>query len=222
MTAPGRHDHHFATAHLREGLGRRTLRGGAVTMAAQGGKVVLQIGTIAVLARLLSPQDFGLYAIAAAVMTFMEIFKDLGLNMATVQRAELTQRQVSTLFWVNLGLAGTIGLLTAALAPLFGWFYDEPPLVDIMLCLAGAFLLTGVGTQHLALLRRQMRFSLVAGLQTVAEVFAMAAAVAAALAGMEYWALVVQRLVWAAVTGLGAWLACDWRPPGHAGPRRTC
>jgi len=217
--APTGPERHLSTAHLRRDLGRRSVRGGIVTVTAQIVKIVIQLAALVVLARLLSPTEFGLYAIAAVLMTLFEMFKDLGLSLATVQRAEISQRQVSTLFWLNVLLGALIAGVTAALGPLAGQLYGEPALSEILYWLAGSFLLTGVGTQHQALLRRQMRFGALAVLQTAAEVAALAAAVAAAVAGLGFWALVVQRLVWALLMGPGAWAVCGWRP-GRPGPFR--
>ncbi|MGE0096340.1 MAG: lipopolysaccharide biosynthesis protein [Alphaproteobacteria bacterium] len=207
------------TEHLLADLKVRSVRGGAVTVAAQIVKMVAQFAAIVVLARLLEPSAFGLVAMTAAAVAFLELFKDLGLSAATVQRPVLTHAQVSTMFWLNVGLGFLAAALTAALAPLLAWFYGESALIDITLCLAVGFIVSGLSTQHMALLRRQMRFGALASLQVGAELVGMAAAVAAALAGMGYWALVVQRLAWVVVLTAGAWCVCAWRP-GRAGPLR--
>ena len=207
------------TGHLLADLKVRSVRGGAVTVAAQIVKMAAQFAAIVVLARLLDPSAFGLVAMTAAAVAFLELFKDLGLSAATVQRPVLTHAQVSTMFWLNVGLGFVAAGLTAALAPLLAWFYGEHALIDITLCLAAGFIISGLSTQHMALLRRQMRFGALAALQVGAELAGMAAAIAAALAGMGYWALVVQRLVWVVFLTVGAWCICAWRP-GRAGPLR--
>lgn len=202
----------LATDHLLADLKERSVRGGAVTIAAQIVKMAAQFTTIIVLARLLAPSAFGLVAMTAAAVAFLELFKDLGLSAATVQRPVLTHGQVSTMFWLNVGLGLLAAALTAALAPLLARFYGEHALVGITLCLAAGFIVSGFSTQHLALLRRQMRFGALAALQVGSELAGMAAAIGAALAGAGYWALVVQRLVWVAVLTAGAWSLCAWRP----------
>lgn len=209
----------LGTEHLLADLKGRSVRGGAVTVAAQIVKMVAQFATIAVLARLLEPSAFGLVAMTAAAVAFLELFKDLGLSAATIQRPALTHAQVSTMFWLNTALGVLAAALTAALAPLLAWFYGESALIDITLCLALGFIVSGLSTQHMALLRRQMRFGALAFLQVGAELVGMAAAIGAALAGMGYWALVVQRLAWVLILTVGAWWLCAWRP-GRAGPLR--
>ena len=96
---------HFDTEHLKGDLKRRSVRGGAFTMGAQGSKFFLQLGSTIILARLLTPADFGLVAMVTAVTGFAMMFKDLGLSMATVQREQITHAQVSTLFWINVALS---------------------------------------------------------------------------------------------------------------------
>lgn len=207
------------TEHLLADLKGRSVRGGAVTVAAQIVKMMAQFAAIAVLARLLEPSAFGLVAMTAATVAFLELFKDLGLSAATVQRPVLTHAQISTMFWLNVALGMLAASLTAALAPLLAWFYGERALIDITLCLALGFIVSGLSTQHMALLRRQMRFGALAFLQVGAELVGMAAAIGAALAGAGYWALVVQRLAWVVVLTTGSWCLCAWRP-SRAGPLR--
>lgn len=87
----------FDIDHLDKNFKHTTLRGGAITFTAQIIKLVLQTASTMILARLLTPQDFGLIAMVAAFTGFILIFKDLGLSMATIQKAEITHEQVSTL-----------------------------------------------------------------------------------------------------------------------------
>jgi len=77
---------------------RRSVRGGAVTIGAQAVKFILNTGSTMILARLLTPADFGLIAMVSAFTEFVNLFKDLGLSMATVQKENITHQQVSTLF----------------------------------------------------------------------------------------------------------------------------
>jgi PST family polysaccharide transporter len=205
--------------HLQADLLGRSLRGGAVTLGAQLIKVAAQACAIVVLARLLAPGDFGRFAMVAVFLTALEVFKDLGLSTAMVQRREVSPDQIDTLFWLNVGLGAAATALTVALGPLLALMFREPELDLIASAVAAAFLFTGLSVQHLALLRRQMRFTTLATVQVSAEVVGIAAAIGAAFTGVGIWALVVQRLAWAAATAAGAWIACDWRP-GRPGPLR--
>ena len=97
-------------------------------------------------------------------------------------------------------------------APLLAQFYGQPDLEAVTEWLALGFVLSGLTVQHWALLRRQMRFSAIAGLETAADVAGFAVAIALALAGKGYWALVAQRLVSPGLLLAGSWTVCRWRP----------
>src|SRR5689334_8021867 len=91
-----------------EGLKEKVIRGGAAKLVAQAGVFVLRIGFIAVMARLLGPEDFGLVAMVVAVTSFYDLFTSAGLSLAAVQRATITEEQVHSLFWVNLLVGATL------------------------------------------------------------------------------------------------------------------
>src|SRR6266478_2684414 len=150
-------ERHLSTDHLLTNLRQRTISSGLVTAAAQGAQFFMNLAYIMVLARLLVPQDFGLFAMVTTVMGFLFIFQDAGLSTATVQRQDITHAQVSNLFWVNVAVGAVITLLVAASAPAVAWFYREPRLVGITLVLSASFLLASSAVQHIALLNRQMR-----------------------------------------------------------------
>ena len=145
---PNRHSHYFRTDHLRVDLEARAARGGAVTITTQAGRFVITIAATSVMARLLTPQDYGLIGMVAVVMGFVSIYKDLGLTSVTVQKKEITSDQISTLFWVNVALSLGISLCTVLTAPLVALFYGEPRLTLITIFTTFGFLLSGLTIQH--------------------------------------------------------------------------
>lgn len=181
-------------------------------MIAQGAKLLLQVGAMATLARLLVPQDFGLVAMVTVVIGFAALFKDLGLSMATVQKAQVTHEQVSNLFWINLGFSALMVALTAAVSPLVAWFYGEPRLTGITAALSGLILFGGLAAQHQALLTRQMKFGRIAAADVGGLVVGTAAGIVAAWLGAGYWALVVMQVATSFATAAGFWGLCRWRP----------
>ncbi|WP_193195742.1 lipopolysaccharide biosynthesis protein [Nostoc sp. MG11] len=207
-----KNDKYFRTDHLKADLKGRSVRGGAITMVAQVLKFSLNLVSNVVLARLLTPQDYGLIGMVTAVIGFVGLFKDLGLSMATVQKEEINHEQVSTLFWVNVALSLTAALITAAIAPGIAWFYNEPRLIWITLALSVGIIFGGFSVQHSALLNRQMQYKALVFNDVRAMVIGILAALVAAWYGLGYWALVILPLVsgFAGVTGL--WIACAWRP----------
>jgi PST family polysaccharide transporter len=205
-------ERYFCTNHLMTDLKGRSLRGGVVTVASQMCKFLLNMAAIVVLARLIAPEDFGLIAMVATVTNLVVVFKDMGLSMATVQRAEINHAQVSTLFWVNVVFSLAIALLIAALAPAIAWFYGEPRLTPITLVLASGLALSGLMVQHEALMRRQMQFTDLATLQIVSMLVGTGTAIVLALHGAGYWALVLKQLAEQITSTVGVWMMCGWRP----------
>jgi PST family polysaccharide transporter len=205
-------DAHLRIDHLRADLKRRSVRGGAITLAAQGAKVALNLATAVVLARLLSPVEFGIVAMATAVVYFLLPLVDLGLPVATVQREEIDHAQVSALFWVNLALSIAGAALLVAVAPALAAFYDEPVLAHVTPALAAALVLAGAGAQHHAILRRQMRWGPAAAVDVASLAAGLGVGAALALAGAGPWALVASHLAIHLTSTAGAWIACGWRP----------
>lgn len=205
-------DRHLRIDQLGDDIKRRSLRGGAIAFGAQGLKFVIQFGTVIVLARLLPPEAFGLIAMVAALNTVLDLIKEFGLSAATIQKPDITHSQVSGLFWINTAIGCLIALGLYVAAPSIAEFYGRPELPGVTRWLALGFVLSGLTTQHWALLRRQMRFGAVAVLETGAELLGFAAGIALAALGAGYWALVVQRLVGPVLTLIGCWSLCGWRP----------
>jgi len=213
---------YLRTDHVLGDIKRRTVSSGVITVAAQGIQFVLNLVSIMILARLLTPKDFGLYAMVTAVMGYVMVFKDAGLSTATVQREGLTHQQVSNLFWINIVLSGTLSLVVAASAPVVAWFYGEPRLVAITLILSSTFFLSGLTIQHIALLKRQMRFTAVAFIQVTSMLAGVVVGVSMAWSGYNYWALVISNVVAVAVTIPLTWCAIPWwpqLPSRHSGTR---
>jgi PST family polysaccharide transporter len=208
----------FQIDHLKHDLKGRAARGGAVIAGAQIIRQTVSIGSSIILARLLGPENSGLIAMAAVLIGFIESFSDLGLSAATVQRAEINQKQVSTLFWINMAVSLVLALITASLAPAIAWFYNDPRLTLITLALGSAFLFDGLTAQHRALLDRQMRYTSLSILGIVSTIVSNGAGILAALAGFGYWSLVIMKLASEPVQIIGIWYLCPWQP---GGPSRT-
>src|SRR5882724_3464866 len=196
---------HLRTDHLLTDLKGRTISGAFITVAAQGAQFLLNLASIMVLARLLTPKDFGLYAMVTTVTGFLWMFQDAGLSTATVQRQKITHEQVSNLFWVNVGVGGVITLLVAASAPAVAWFYREPRLVGITLVLSANFLLASSAVQHIALLNRQMRFKVIAGIDVISMLAGYLTGIGMALREYGYWALVGANVTQVAIKLVMTW-----------------
>jgi PST family polysaccharide transporter len=202
--------------HLIDDVGRRSRRGGVILLSAQAVRMAGQIGTLVVLARLLPPRAFGLLAMVAAIGMVLDLVKEFGLSAATIQKQDITQAQVSALFWINAGVGAAVGAGLFLSAPLLARFYDQPDLANVTRWMSLAFVASALTVQHWALLRRQMRFTSIAALETVADYASFATGIGLAIAGAGYWALVAQRLVPPLMLLAGSWLLCRWRPSAPA------
>lgn len=211
MTTTQREDY-FRTDHLKLNLGGRTARGGVIAILSQGLKFVITIAATSVMARLLTPQDYGLVGMVAFFTVFVSMYKDLGLSAATVQRSEISSEQISTLFWVNVLLSFGITLFTATIAPLVAWFYGEPQLTWITVVTALGFIISGVAVQHEALLRRQMRYFALAMIGLTSMAVGYVVGIILAWHGFRYWALVASQLAVAATSTLLVFSFCRWMP----------
>jgi len=205
-------DIYFEDHRESRDLGRRAVRGGVVSVAMQYGNGVLQILAAIILARLLTPADFGLVAIITVLTSFAPFLIDFGLGDATTQRSKITPSQISSLFWLSVGVGLVVGGALAASSPLIAAVYHQPELEPIALCTSITFVLWGASNQHLALLRRTMQFGRIARIQLLGSLAGIATAVAMALHGYGYWALVARPIVNALCVVAGAWLGCPWRP----------
>jgi O-antigen/teichoic acid export membrane protein len=205
-------DRHFDTSHLNQRLKHRIMHGGAVMLSAQVIKFALRTVGTALLARLLLPVDFGLIAMVAIVTAFADMFKDAGLSMATVQREKITQEQISTLFWINAVLSAAIALLLCLLAPLVSLAYHEPKLTKITMIAGTATFFSGLAIQHQALLKRQMKFGLLAAADVFAIVVGMTVAITMAMKHMGCWSLVGMTVSTAIASSFACWILSGWVP----------
>ena len=193
-------------------LKERAVRGGFAKMCAQGANFALRVVSLMVLARLLDPKDFGLVGMVTAITGVLSLFRDFGLSSATVQRGDVTDHQVSTLFWINMLVGSMLWLFLSAMAPLISRFYREPRLLSVTLVLATSFLFNAAGVQHTARLQRQMRFTLLSFIDITSLILSISTGIGMAAVGYGYWALVAMTLASPIVTTACCWLATTWVP----------
>ncbi len=205
------HDH-FETSHLKAGMRRRSVRAAAVTLFSQGGRFALSAISTMVLARLLRPDDFGLFAMAVTMLALLIVLRDLGLATATVQREDLTQEIVSSLFWINSLFGIVLAAAAVGTAPIVAWFFQDERLTAVAIALGGMTAIEGFVVQHRALLRRQMRFKAIAYAQLAAEAVGIVAGIVAAKLGAGYWSLVILRITTSVIRAILIWVICPWRP----------
>lgn len=194
------------------------VRGGGATVFSSALGLVIQIVGTVVLARLLTPGDFGLVTM---VTTFSLLLSNFGLNgftEAIIQRDTIDHSLVSNVFWVNLGAGFLLTVAFAASGSLLAIFYSNPLVARIALGMSLTILLTSVSVLHLALLKRALQFPLVAANDVVARVLMVAVSILLGHLGWKYWSLVAGSVVQSFAQAAGAWYMCRWIP---GRPRRV-
>jgi O-antigen/teichoic acid export membrane protein len=193
-------------------LKRRAVRGVLAKLSGQAAAFGLRAMFVVVLARLLDPKDFGLVAMVTAVTGIYDLFTHAGLSMATIQKAEISNEQVSTLFWINILVGIVLGLLCLATAPILVAFYNEPRLFWITLVMSTGFLINAAGVQHFALLERQLRYVAITAIGVFVQVASLCVGIGMALGGFGYWALVGAAIVQPVVSTICVWAVASWIP----------
>jgi PST family polysaccharide transporter len=192
-------------------LSHRAAKGASKMAFSQLIRIVLQLAGIIVLARLLLPSDYGLIAMATALIGIAEVLRDFGLAPAAIQSRTLSAAERSNLVWANSALGLILGALVACAAWPISALYGDDRLVPIILALAPIFFLNGISTQFRADLSRSMQFGRMAIIEISTQAIALLTGITAALVGFGYWAIVCQQLVQAISTLLLVVASSPWR-----------
>lgn len=191
---------------------QRSVAGAAATVARRVATQVIQLGATVLLARLLTPSETGLVAMVAAVTGFGGLLADLALTNVTARLPQLTHSQSSNLFWLRLLLSTLVTCIVFVAAPLVSHFYGDPRATAALSVLAIGIVLNALGAQHAALLRRNLRFVVMARVAVASAAVTAGVSVVAALQGLGYWALIAGALAGSTCSLLLLWHGCQWRP----------
>ena len=203
---------YFTENKAYAGLGRASLHSGVIFIAARGANIFVQLASTILLARILSPHDFGLVAMVLALVGFAPMLIDLGTSEASTQKTHITEAEISTLFWLNIAISLGLTMLLIASGDGIARIFGEPSLTGIAQALSVTFVLTAMSTQHSALMRRAMQFHRIAMIDISANLVGSFASVVLAIAGWGYWSLVAKPIVTAAWTAVAVWMNCRWLP----------
>ncbi len=172
----------------------------------------LVLVTTAVLARLLTPEEFGVIGFATVVITYLTVMRDLGLGGALIQRRDDIEDAADTVFWINIALGAVLSGITVAIAPWIAGYFEEPQVTSLLRVLGLTFLLQSLGTTHLVRLQRELAFAR----KVIPDVGQAAVrgivSIAAAAAGFGAWSLVAGQLAGVATSAALAWVVMPWRP----------
>lgn len=193
-------------------VGSKIRSGVAWKIASQVTLQVSRMVVALVLARLLAPDDWGLAAMVFVFSGFVVVFTDNALGTALIQRRTLHEGDRSTVFWIGTacGLALAVGGIALA-APLAS-FYGRPEIRPLFAAVSVGFLVSALGTTHMALMAREMQFRRLELRQIAATVTGAVAGITIAVEGFGAWAIVGQQLAEAAVSTVLLWYLLRWRP----------
>jgi O-antigen/teichoic acid export membrane protein len=172
----------------------------------------LQFVVSIILARLLTPEEFGTVALLYLFTGIAGVFIDSGFSAALVQRQDVTHTDESTVFWFSLGMGAATAALLWLVAPWIAGFYGQPVLVPLTAILAISLLINSLGSIHMTLLTKRLDFKTPMKVGAAATSVSGLVAVGMATSGFGIWALASQVLAASIVTTALLWLLSRWRP----------
>ncbi len=193
-------------------LSSRTVSGIKWTSVSQFGRQIVQWGTTLVLVRLLSPSDFGLVGMAIGVTGFVTLFKDLGTSAAVIQKKNISEETLSSIFWLNVGIGLLATIVIFCISPWIALFYHEPRVVSLLRALSLTFFFSGLGVVHQSLLEKELAFNRLALFEIISTLVGCMVAIGFALKGGNVWSLVYQTLVSTVMMTSLLWIFGSWKP----------
>ena len=197
-----------------EDLKRKTASGGVYTVATQTAGFLVTFTITPILTRILPPEDFGVIGMAAFFIGFAAMFTDAGLTSATIQRKNISNQDLSNLFWVSTSLGIFISITLALCAPLIVLLYSEPRVKAVIYLGGLGFTFAGIRMQSLAILRRNLDFKAVAYIRLATLISGAVFTISIAVWTKSYLALAIGPVVGSAIGTIFAFSLNPWRPSG--------
>ncbi len=193
-------------------MSKQIVKAGTWSIIGQFTKLMIKFGVNIALARLLTPKEFGLIGMVSVIIALLTSLGELGLFSSLIQKKEVNQKELSSVFWVSMLLGIAICLLLYFTAPLIVIFYHEEALLPIIRALSLIFLFNSLILTHNAILTKQLNFKRMELFSTISVVVASLVSLSMAFLNFGVWALVAQQVV-ASVINVGLiWLYEKWRP----------
>ncbi len=165
-----------------------------------------------IMARYLSPIDYGLIAAVTSILGVTFFFGDLGLGTAAIQKKNITLTQQNTLFWANSLCGFVVAVLICILAPMITMFAKDDRCYSITVFMSAVFLINGLGVQHLSKLKRDLRFKNIALSDLTATFLSSIIGIILSLKGYKYWSLVWCQVTYSFFLNGVYWLYAKWLP----------
>jgi O-antigen/teichoic acid export membrane protein len=193
-------------------LRARVMRGLAWVAASQVVFHITRAIAAILIARLLTPDEYGLAALAIVFASLVMIFSDLALGAALIQRPSLSEHDKNTAFWVTVGSGVAFTALGIGLAGPIAGLYGQPEAEPLLVALSGSFIITALGATQLTLMMREMDFRQTELLALAGSLVGAGCGVALAATGAGSWAIIAQFVAGAIVTTALVWLRSSWYP----------
>lgn len=165
-----------------------------------------------ILARLLSPTDFGIYALTLVFISLSNVLVDGGFSTALVQRPQITREEETAVFWYNLIVALLLTGAIVGMAPFVARLFGHPVLESLLYATAAVIPINAMTSVPAAMLQRHLRFDLVAKSGLTASICSGLMAVVVAMNGIGIWTFVYQAITYAVINTVLLWLLSGWRP----------
>lgn len=165
-----------------------------------------------ILARLLTPYDYGCIGMLAVFMTLADAFIDGGFGSALIQKKQPTQEDYSTIFWWNLGMALLMYVILFVSAPAISRFYNIPLLCDVLRVQGLVLFIHAFNIVQRNQLKKKLNFKVLSIVTIVTSIIALGVTIFMAYNGFGVWALVAQYLILAAIPAIVFWFFIKWRP----------
>lgn len=198
-------------------LKNQAIKGAKWTSASTAIVTILQLVQLTFLSRLLDAAAFGLMSMVMVIVGLAQAFSDMGISNALIQKQEVTKKQLSSLYWINIGSGWLVFLIILLAKPLIISFYQRPELDNMIDLVACIFLIIPVGQQFQALLQKDLRFNILAKMTILSALAGTIVAIVTALNGLGVYSLVWGQIANALVQTLALVIigAKKWRPSFH-------
>ncbi|HET6910833.1 MAG TPA: lipopolysaccharide biosynthesis protein [Mycobacteriales bacterium] len=197
----------------------RATKGVLWSLIQTAGTRISALATLAVLAQVLRPADFGVVAYATVFLSFVSIFQEQGLSLAIVQRRDLQREHLDSAFWVGTLVSTGLAAVVVVTAPWLAGPLHEPQLAGVLRALSLSLVITAVGAVPAALLQKSLRIQTLTVVSVIATLTASGLSIGLALNGFGVWALVAQALTASATSTLLLWIVSDYRPAWRVSTR---
>jgi O-antigen/teichoic acid export membrane protein len=183
----------------------------------------LQFAVSVVLARILSPRDFGIYALTFVFSSLSRVLIDGGFSSALIQKQDTDQETETAVFLYNVLAGAVLSLGIAAAGPFVARAYGFPVLEHLMFASAAIVFVTSLAAVPGALMHRRLEFVTISKIIITSSILGGGAGVIAAIAGAGVWTFVIQSAVSTLYSTIATWFVTDWRPrkPWRLAPARS-